>query len=92
MEAIQRRAQADGSVRVIVQLRVPPGPEDTREQRIRTVQQALQAELAHTSHKLLRIYTATPTVALDVSVEALAVLKQSRHIVHIEADELSRPF
>jgi hypothetical protein len=92
IEELLRRTRPNGSVRVIVQLRVPAGPDETREQRIRSVQQALLAELAPAPHKILRTYAVTPAVALEASHQALQVLRASPHVLRIDEDELAKPF
>lgn len=92
IEELLRRTRPNGSARVIVQLRIPAGPEETREQRIKAAQQALLAELARVPHRILRTYTITPAVALEASHEALQVLRDSRHVLRVEEDELAKPF
>jgi hypothetical protein len=92
IDELLRRTRPNGSVRVIVQLRVPPGPDEVREQRIRSAQQALLAELAPVPHKVLRTYTVTPAVALEASHQALQVLRASPHVLRVNEDELAKPF
>ena len=92
IEELLRRTKSNGPVRVIVQLRISPGPDETREQRIQTTQQSLLAELAHVPHRILRVYTSIPAAALEASHEALQVLSVSPHVLRVEADELARLF
>jgi hypothetical protein len=92
IEELLRRTRPNGSVRVIVQLRMPPGPDETREQRIKSAQQALLAELAPVPHTVLRTYTATPAVALEASYQALQALRDSRHVLRVEEDAVAKPF
>jgi hypothetical protein len=91
IEDLLRKTQPNGSARVIVQLRVLPGPEETREQRIKSAQQALLAELAHVPHKVLRTYSVTPAIALEASHQALQVLRDSPHVLMVEEDSLAKP-
>ena len=92
IEELLRRTKFNGTVRVIVQLRISAGPDETREQRIQTTRQSLLADLAHTPHKVIRVYTAMPAVALEASHEALRVLNVSRHVSRVDEDELAKPF
>ena len=92
IEKLLRRTKSNGPVRVIVQLRISPGPEETREQRIQTTQQSLFADLAHTPHKILRVYTSIPAAALEASHEALQVLSVSPHVSRVDEDEVAKPY
>jgi hypothetical protein len=92
IDELLRRTRPNGSVRVIVQLRVPPGPDEAREQRVRFAQQDLLAELAPVPHKVLRTYTVTPAVALEASHQALQVLRASPNVLRVDEDELAKPF
>jgi hypothetical protein len=87
-----RNTKANEFIRVIVQLRLPTGTEATREQRIKSVQDSLLAELSSAPHKLLRAYSVTPALALEVSPQALSLLRHSPYVLSIEEDTLSRPF
>jgi hypothetical protein len=91
IDELLRKTQPNGSARVIVLLRIPPGPDATREQRIKSVQQALLAELARVPHQVLRTYTVTPAVALEASHQALQVLRDSPRVLRVEEDALAKP-
>ena len=60
MKDLLRKAQSEQFIRVIVQLRIPEGMDATREQRIKSTQQALLGELSSAPHKVLRAYSVTP--------------------------------
>jgi hypothetical protein len=91
IDELLRRTQPDGSVRVIVQLKIAPGPDGTLEQRIRSAQQALLAELAGAPHRVLREYAYTPALALEASHQALQVLQKSAHVLRVDEDEMLKP-
>jgi hypothetical protein len=91
IDELLRRTQPDGSVRVIVQLKIAPGPDGTLEQRIRSAQQALLAELASAPHRVLREYAYTPALALEASHQALQVLQKSAHVARVDEDAVLKP-
>ena len=78
------RAEAEGTVRVIVELRV--GSEG-----IRAAQDALLLSLDGTQHRVTRRLTAIPFLALEVSAQALRLLAASPAVVRIEEDRLHAP-
>ena len=86
------KARLNGSIRVIVQLRIPVGPEQSLEKRIHAAQQGLLKELAPTAHRVVRSFTSIPAIALEASHDALAVLNLSVHVLRVDEDELSSPF
>jgi hypothetical protein len=92
IEELLRRTRTGGSVRVIVQLRIPSGPDETREQRVQSARQALLAELARVPHAVLRTYVVTPAVALEASHPALQILRDSPHVSRVDEDALAKPF
>jgi hypothetical protein len=92
VDELLRKTPADASARVIVQLRIPGGPDASREQRIKAAQQALLDELAGVPHKVLRTYSVTPALALEASRGALAVLRDSPHVSRVDEDALAKPF
>jgi hypothetical protein len=90
-EEVVAKARLHGSVRVIVQLRIADGTDDSREQRIIAAQQALLGELASVAHRVARSFTAVPMLALDVSYDALQVLARSAHVSLVDGDGLAAP-
>lgn len=86
-----RKARDQGSVRVIVQLRVGVPGEAPRREDIAAAEQALLLEIAGTPHRVMRLYTTIPLMALEVSEEALKVLAGSSRILSIQEDTLSSP-
>ena len=94
---LHAEAMDQGSVRVIVHLRVAPiaaGQSEEAKQQGGTIAQAREAllrELALTSYRVPRVYDTIPFVALEVSPEALRVLEKSVWVVGLEQDVLSAP-
>ena len=92
VEAIER-----GSAQVIVHIRVAAmsdGPAEWAERHQRAIVQAREAllrALPSTSYRVTRVYDTIPFIALEVSGEALRVLKQSSLVRGIEEDALSAP-
>jgi hypothetical protein len=82
------KARTSGEVRVIVQLRVPPGA-GGRE--IATAQDALLAELPPGSYRVGRRYAAIPSLALAVSEDALRVLVASPAVLSVVEDQVLSP-
>ena len=78
--------------RVIVVLRLPPSETDEQKGRlIGQTREALLAELKATPHRVVRIYETIPAVALDVSPQALLVLRKSTLVAGVEEDRLAAP-
>jgi hypothetical protein len=90
-DEIVAKARLDGSVRVIVELRIAAGSDDGREQRIIAAQQALLGELADVAHRVVRSFTAAPMLALEVSYDALQVLIRSAQVLYVDGDGLAAP-
>jgi hypothetical protein len=91
IEELLRGTPPGESVRVIVQLRIPPGPDADREQRIKSAQEALLAELARVPHKIIRSYSSTPAMALEASRQALEVLRDSPQVLSVHEDQMLKP-
>ena len=73
-------AQSSGSVRVIVRIDQPAGtPVDQ-------AQDAVLAELAGTSCRILHRYLTSPFLALEVGPDALRVLDRSSHVLSVAGD------
>jgi hypothetical protein len=73
-------AERSGPVRVIVRLVHPPGTPVDR------TQDAVLAELAGTSYRILHRYRTSPFLALEVAENALRVLDRSAHVVSVAGD------
>jgi hypothetical protein len=82
---LRARATAQGRVRVVVTLEVPPGAETE------SVKQSVIAAISHTRHEVLRALPGLPLLALDASPETLDALAASPAVRRVEADALSRP-
>jgi hypothetical protein len=88
------KAENDGSVLVLVGLKVPWQKEETltagavQEQRqaIDAVQHEFLTELAGTQHKLIRQYEEIPGIALEVGRDALAVMEKSTRVTNVLLD------
>jgi hypothetical protein len=91
-DEILARARLNGAVRVIVQLRIPAGPDETRDQRIDAARQGLLRELVPVAYRVVRSYTAISALALESSHAALQVLNPSFHVLRADEDELAAPF
>ena len=90
-DEIAAKARLHGSVRVIVQLRIAAGSDDSREQRILGAQQALLGELAGVAHRVVRSFTAAPLITLEASSDALQVLNRSVHVLQVVGDGPAAP-
>ncbi len=78
-------AERSGSVRVIVKVDQPAGTTLER------AQDAVLAELAHSSCRVLHRYVSSPFLALEVGVDGLRVLDRSTHVVSVAGDFEMRP-
>jgi hypothetical protein len=89
----------DGKVLVLVGLNVPWRMETTltesgimaQRQAIGVAQDSLLAELSGTQFKLVRLYEAIPSVALEVGADALVVLKTSDSVTNVLPDRPTKP-
>jgi hypothetical protein len=95
--ALVDRAMREGTVRVIVQLRVSARPEgelgspDTvasQRQAIAAAQSAVLQELAGAGYRIVRTYETIPFLALEVSPGALHVLGASVLVMGVEEDRV----
>lgn len=91
-ENLFTQARLKGSVRVIVQLQISPGPEETRERSIHAAQEGLLKDLTLSDYRVVRRYTSIPAIALEASHDALVVLNRSTHVLRVDQDELAAPF
>lgn len=78
------RAETEGSVRVIAELRVVSGD-------IGAAQNAVLQALAGAPHRILRRYATVPFLALEVSPEALRLLAASPAVLRIQEDRVAAP-
>lgn len=100
---LRARADRDGHVRVIVELRLPSGrhvPEpDLPAQAVEAQRSAIEQAAARVierlpaaNHRVIRRYRSLPFVALDVTPAALAALESSANdVVRVLEDRLVRP-
>jgi hypothetical protein len=82
------KARAQGSVRIIVRLRVPEGADAGA---ISAAQDAVLAELAAVPHRLGRRYTSVPFLSLIASEAALQTLAASTRVMSISEDTALQP-
>jgi hypothetical protein len=78
-------AQRDGVVRVIVKLDQRPGTSPGQ------AQDAVLAELAGTSARVLHRYLTSPFLALEVGTDGLRILDQSPTVLSVAGDFEARP-
>jgi hypothetical protein len=78
------RAEARGTVRVIVHLEIPPGTATE------SVKQDVLAVIAPTPHQVTRALPGLPLLALEASSETLLALARSAGVQRVEEDSLSR--
>ena len=99
-DAVRQKAYDEGTVRVIVQLRVSALPEGelssaeavaSQRRAIASAQSAVLTELAGTSYRVIRTFETIPFLALDVSPGALQALERSALVVGMEEDRLESP-
>jgi hypothetical protein len=99
-DALRQKAYDEGTVRVIVQLRLNTLPEGelssadavaSQRRAIASAQSAVLTELAGTSYRVMRIFETIPFLALDVSPGALQALERSALVVGMEEDRLDSP-
>jgi hypothetical protein len=60
-------------------------------QAIASIQNRILSELAGTTHRLIRQYTMTPSIALEIGPDALAVLEQSVTVVGVSEESFGGP-
>ena len=102
-DAVRDRIQRDGSLRVIVELRLPAGvhqPEGrlrsaaaavAQRRDIASVQSRVLVRLAATAHRTVHRYRTVPFVALEIDPAALAELEASGEVLRVAEDRLLRP-
>ena len=96
-EKLYCKALSEGSVRVIVQLRLSAPAEGqlgsadamvAQRQTIAAAQSTVLAGLAGTTFRVIRTYEAIPFLALEVSPDALRALEKSPLVAGMEEDRL----
>jgi hypothetical protein len=96
---VWRTLQEKGRVRVLVLLNMPWKSEGelnkdevlVQRQAIASIQNRILSELAGTTHRLIRQYTMTPSIALEIGPDALAVLEQSVTVVGVSEESFGGP-
>ena len=94
---VWQKAKIEGIVRVIVGLNVPWQPEGNlskeamlaQRQAIAAAQDELLAELAGMEHRVVRRFGNITGLALDVGLDALAVLEGSSRVVRVTEDRVT---
>jgi hypothetical protein len=87
-ENLVARARAEGTVQVIVTLRVPA---DSSAPAIDSAKQSVLAAVAPTRHRVLHALPNFPQLVLDASEDALRALGASPHVLRIQESIPARP-
>ena len=102
-QTLQDRAQQEGPVRVIIELRLPSGraraegrlasPQAQQSQRleISAAQKNVLARLAGKGHRVVHRFRTVPFVALEVSSDALSTLADDPTVARVVEDRLLAP-
>jgi hypothetical protein len=90
MDDLIAKAERQGTLRVIVELKMDLSGPPTRES-IAAAQDLVIQELAGTNHRVLRRFTTIPFLGLEVSADALRRLPGSPHVAGIREDMVLRP-
>ena len=77
------RARREGSVRIVVNLRIGSGP---TEEAVRAAREALFGDLGTAAYRVVRQYATLPAVALAASADALIRLAGSPHVTSVQED------
>jgi hypothetical protein len=85
---LRDKARTQGTVLVIVTLRVPSGAAPAA---IEAVKQSLRGELAATRHRVVRELTGLPQIVLEASDDTLQVLDASAHVLRIDESTAEPP-
>ena len=84
------KAERQGALRVIVELKIDPQGTPDRAA-IAEAQDRVLTELSGTNHRALRHFTTVPFIALEVSPDALRRLSQSPRVIGIREDRQRAP-
>jgi hypothetical protein len=99
-DVVRQKAYDEGTVRVIVQLRVSTLPEGelssaeavaSQRRAIASAQSAVLIQLTGISYRVIRTFETIPFLALDLSPGALQALERSALVVGMEEDRLDSP-
>jgi hypothetical protein len=90
VEELIATAEREGALRVIVELKLDASGAAGR-QAIIDAQDRVLAELAGTTHRVVRRFTTVPFLALEVSADALRRLAGSPLVAGIREDRALRP-
>ena len=99
-EELQLKAQKEGAVRVIIQIRESFRPEGdlknfaaiaTQRKGIAHAQERLFKELDNIRHQVIRRFETIPFVTIEAGIHALAILEQSGLVFSVEEDHISEP-
>jgi hypothetical protein len=82
------KALRQGSVLVIVTLRVPTGAPPTA---IEAAKRSLRGEIASTRHRVVRELTGLPQIVVEASDDTLRVLNASATVLRIDESTLAPP-
>jgi subtilisin len=101
--ALGERADRQGSVRVLVELRLPTGPHVpegragnaaavlAQRQAIATTQGRVLGQLRGAAHRVVHQYVTVPYVALEVDADGLTILAAESDVLRVVEDTMVRP-
>ena len=85
IDELVAKAARQGTLRVIVELKLdPPGPPTP--EAIAQAQDRVLQELAGTDHRVLRRFTTIPFMGIEMSADALRRLAGSAHVAGVRED------
>jgi hypothetical protein len=90
IEELVAKAARQGTLRVIVEVKIDPPGSPSREAIAQAQDHVLQ-ELVGTGHRVLRRFTTIPFMGLEVSADALRRLGGSAHVAGVREDRLRTP-
>jgi hypothetical protein len=90
MDDLIAKAERQGTLRVIVELKIDPSGSPSAAA-IAEVQDRVLGELAGTNHRVLRRFTTIPFIGLEASADALRRLGGSPSVAGIREDRLRAP-
>jgi hypothetical protein len=87
-EEVLEKARRLGGVRVNVQVRVEAGADRAA---IEATKAAVRAEIAGSTHRVIRELRGLPVISIEASYDTLVTLAGSARVLRVEEDGLARP-